>query len=127
MSTPRNGSRERRGKQRFPLRMHIDILRIGGSAVDFSSVSENVSSSGLAFQTNDWSNMSRGARVKFSLRLQGGTGTDPAGPEVNLACEGRIVRVQRLENQSSRVVLSILKYRFARQASQQALIAEQRR
>lgn len=102
--TPELGSHfsERRRAARFPIAIPVELERGKG-------VTRNVSLSGVLFQTE--AAFSPGEQIRMVLVLERASPDRP----IRLQCEGRVVRVARLETARD-VAVAISSYRFGASA-----------
>jgi hypothetical protein len=102
---------EQRRNRRFTLQLPMSITRTGAQRVALAARTQNISSAGVLFTAEREPDL--GGAIEYVITLNR-DGTQP----VNLRCVGKVLRAERLHNDSDidsfRVAATLERYEFVR-------------
>jgi hypothetical protein len=102
---------EQRRTKRFDLELPLEIVRAGSERVSEVGTTRNISSGGVLFMTAK--EMEVGGPVEYVVTLTSGN-----SGVVNLRCMGKVLRLQRTDEEDTRepveVAISLERYEFLR-------------
>lgn len=103
---------EQRRTRRFTLQLPLSITRSGAERVTVPGVTQNISSSGVLFTSEQEQGL--GDSIEYVITLNH-TGPQP----VNLRCVGKVLRAERLPNTQEptgyQVAATLERYEFVRE------------